>query len=229
MRKALTTLSIFKKKLQKLPVSVPCELYRTCSQLTLDRFITCLVDKDLTVLIIAGHPEANELQQTWVNLQEEYSELIKSETLQHTNDINAEIIVLQNRLFRISLCVEALQYVYTKDLIDELKEHNMPFDYNPDMPEKYFEDLRMTVERTKGLNMKLKIKQGELEEWYKSNESRKVENTREQFEETLAALTESNGFLVDETKITVTQYVRLLNRYNAKIIAQAREIDKRNS
>lgn len=229
MKKGLTISNTFSKKLRKLLALSPCSLYRFCSELPLDRFISCLVDKDLSSLIISGKPQEAELKQTWINIQEEYGELVKSDNIEFTNQLHSEVIVLQNRLFRISLCVEALQYVYSKDLIDELKEQHMPFDYNPDLPDKYYEDLRMTVERTRGLNLKLKLKQDELQEWYSRQETGHKETTREDFDNILATLTEANGFMVDESKITVKQYVRMYNRYQQKLIAQQREIDKRNS
>lgn len=226
MRKRLTFLNSFQKKQQLQQVFIPCELYRTCSQLPMDKFITCFVDKDLSVLIISGTPTEKELQQSWFNIQEEYGELIKNEELNHTNDIIKEIAVLQNKIFRISLCAEALQYVYCHDLVEELREQHIPFEFNPDMPEEYLNDIRKTVDRTRGLNLKLKLKQQELEDWYAQHASHKEEVSREQFDAVLATLTEFNGFLVDESKITVAMYARLFNHYRAKMIAQQRQMQK---
>lgn len=194
----------------------------------MDKFIICFVDGDLTPLIISGTPTQQELAEAWRNIKEEYTELVRNEDQQHTNDLNAEVIVLQNKIFRINMCVEALKHVYTSDLVEELREQHMPFDYNPDYPEQYYRDLEKTIERSRGLYLKLKLKQDELSEWYEQQMNSKAEVSREQFDIVLAALTEANGFMVDETKITVTQYTRMLNRYHSKLIAQQREIDKRD-
>lgn len=227
MRKGFAIFNTWRKVQPKAPASSRCELYRTCSQLLMDKFIVCFVDNDLTPLIISGTPTEQELADAWRNIKEEYTELVRSEEQQHSNDLNAEIIVIQNRIFRINMCVEALKYVYTSDLVEELREQHMPFEYNPDFPDQYYTDLQKTIERTNGLHLKLKLKQDELQEWYEQNTKNKTEVSREQFDTVLAALTEANGFLVDESKITVTQYARMINRYHAKLIAQQREIDKR--
>lgn len=226
MRK-LINLNIFRKQPRSAQESHPCELYRTCSQLPMDKFIHCFVKKDLSVLVISGHPTEKELQQTWFNIQEEYGELIKNEELHHTSDIMKEIAVLQNRIFRISLCAEALQYVYTNDLVEELREQHIPFEFNPDKPEQYLNDIAMTVDRTKGMHLKLKLKQQELQDWYQSHESSQ-EVSVDQFEAVLATLTEFNGFFVDERQITVTMYARLYNHYRAKMIAQQRRLENEN-
>jgi hypothetical protein len=229
--KTLKTLSsICRKLLRRKPASSSYVLYQSCSQLPLDLFISCLCEQKLLVLIIQGNPPADALQQAWRGIQEEYAELVKNEAQGELTELHAEVASLQNRLFRISMVVECLQVVYRGDLVELLKEEFMPFDYNPEFPAQYYRDLKATVDRTRGLHLQLKLKQQELDAWYtriaSSSNTEKV--SRDKFDEILAALSESNHFMIDESKITVAQYARLLNRYHAKMIAQQKEIEKRN-
>lgn len=195
----------------------------------MERFIACDVDGDLSQLIISGTPAEEELQKVWQAIVEEFSELVKNEAQQQTNELVAECTVLQSRIHRIVLVAEALQYVYSSDLVALLRSEDVPFAFNPDKPAQYYKDIKGTIDRTRGLNLQLKLKQAELDEWYAQVEkSSAKKKSRASYDEVLAALTESNGFLIDEATITVTQYARLLNRHMQKMIAQQREIDKRS-
>ncbi len=218
MKRATIISSLFQKLLRKPHKSAQWELYRTCNQLMLDKFISCLVDQDYSVLVISGNPPKSVLEETWSSIRDEYSELTASEESSHTAQLISEVSILQSKLFRINFCVELARQVYASSIIDELRELDMPYEFNAADPESYLADLDKCIERSKGINMKLKIKQAELEAWYAENKSKK-QTTREDFDAVLAQLTENNGFFVDETKITVTQFVRMYNHLLRKAAA----------
>lgn len=180
--------------------------YRDCSKLPLDCFIDCLVDGDLTALIISGNPTEKELSDAWEHIFLEYCELTSSVShnasfglLKEINDLKAKIIIVNNT-------VEYLSIRWDADLVNILNQLSLNCTLKSE-DEQYQKKLRGVLARSKQWYTRLETAKKELEESHKSN---KIE--RSYFDEMLNAMSTMNKYQVDSRTLTVSRFCKALAR-----------------
>lgn len=188
------------------------KLHTSCSTLLLSDFITCQIDKDLSVLTIEGEPTPNDLKAAWFSISQEFFDLSENKQANYELTLVAEIEVINFKIITIQQCVEILEKYECKELIDILQSFGYLFPFDSDEKETYQNDLKKVLILAKALILQLNDKQAQLDIINKSN-GPAVETTRQYYDKTLSVLSKFMAHQIDETKITVARYAAILNLY----------------
>lgn len=189
------------------------KLYQDCSKLTLVKFLDCLFDDDLGVLIISGSPSKEQLQEAWNKIYLEYCTLIQDRSYNELFEKSKEVVVLQAKISLVDSIVKNLCLAYDPVLVKMLdnlglKSKVLPEDDGDVLQSK----LEAVITRARRWITQLDIKNDELQKLRKKNENSK--GGREVFDDYLGNLSKFNGYYVNEREITVGRFCRDLNRMN---------------
>jgi hypothetical protein len=194
-------------------------LYRDCSKLTLDRFLDCLFDDDLGVLIIAGNPTKDELHEAWNKIYLEYCTLMQDKTYNELFEKSKEIITLQAKISLVNGIVQHLCLSYSEELVKMLDRIGLRSKILPEDDGEVLEKkLASVVSRGKKWITQLDIQQGELQKLRKKNENGK--GGREYFDDTMSILSKFMGYHVRESEISVSRFCRDVNRMNEVLLKE---------
>lgn len=188
------------------------QVFNDCAKLPLDRFIDCLIDNDLSQLIISGTATQEQLQQAWDKIYVQYCELSQSgsynevfEIMKEINDLRAKITIANNT-------IAFLQLNYDKDLVDLLNTFALRCDVKEDdKGEVLIDKLNMVIARMKKWFPRLSMREKELEELRKQNTG-KID--RVYFDDCLEVMSEAKGYQIEASKITVSRFCRSLTKMN---------------
>lgn len=133
-------------------------------KLTVDKFITCMCDGDLSPLIIEGEPTQEQLQNAWAVIYDAYVEGISDKEQLHIFRLSKEIKLLETRITKVNFILEILAFRYDESLAAELiKEVGlMAFDKSSD--ETYKKSISLAATKSKRLVLELNTKCKELEQ-----------------------------------------------------------------
>jgi hypothetical protein len=105
--------------IQTLTTVPTSNILRSIKDITLDQFISCSVDGDLSVL---GTGTPQELQLAWYNLQSQYYIVRGDDRYVRYVAISAEMSAISWRAIYIDYCLFALEKMYVKGVCDLLRE-----------------------------------------------------------------------------------------------------------
>lgn len=172
----------------------------------MDCFIDCLVDGDLSALVISGEPTKKELADAWEHIFLEYCSLTASVSnnpslslLREINDLKAKIIIVNN-------IVDFLRLRWDADLIKILNQLSLSCTLSKD-DEQYEKKLNSVLNRSKRWYTRLEAAKKELE---KLREENKAE--RSYFDETLNAMSSLYKYQVNSQTLTVTRFCLALTK-----------------
>lgn len=99
------------------------ELLVTCSRLPLDKFITCLIDGDLSVLIISGKPSPEEVAEAWAGIFSEYLDLNQDNEAKYLLNLQSNISLLNHQITETDTAIFLLSVGYRTDLIQIIEDN----------------------------------------------------------------------------------------------------------
>lgn len=191
-------------------------VYTSIKELTMDKFITCACEHDLSVLIISGEPSQMELTMAWLN--------IKSQHIDNVNDPQnammlsnaADKYAFKNKSVRVNALLAALEEVYDDRIIEQLRldEYDYPFTENS-----YHEDI-LKVRAELG-SESLDIV--DSDENGAENEDDVSKTTEQGYYNTIAALQKHFGLcsgappMKAAKELTVYEFGSFLSQYNKEI------------
>lgn len=195
----------------------PYKLYRRCSQLSFDRFITCIVDGDLTALVISGSPTSEELAVAWGEIYFEYVDLSGDNETKFIIALERDITLLHDQI----ATVEAIYYFLQPVMIEFARPHldNIHAalkDYGYRIKIDPTQDYSKKLKQIEGKLALAKVELAQKEKEYQSIVEGRETNTltREYFKKILLRLSKyMGGSLIREKDITVEEYVFLLRDY----------------
>ncbi len=191
----------------------PYRLYRTCDETPLSVFIKCVVDGDLSALIIEGSPAVEDLAEAWAMLYGEYLDLINSGEHKYVLSLQKEIAILDNEIQMIELCLYVLTIGYVEEIDEFLKTLDVYTDLDPLNPS-YYQKIKAANDSLAQRRMELKIKTNEYQNYLKNNETR-TEVTRRYFTKTLLDIAKHRGIAtIKPANITVEEYAIMLEDLN---------------
>lgn len=188
----------------------PTELYRTCSQLPLDRFIDCLIDNDLSRLVIKGEVNQSILQHTWDEINIEYIELNQSNDSIYSLGLQKDIALLSDEiqrveevLFLLSPAMRPYCLGYENELVGFLRYYGYKqvIDFNSD----YSRVLIAIQNKLNPKKLRLDSRIQELTNYLESKSTGKAD--RKLFETNLIRMSRFQGYAIRAKDITVTEYV----------------------
>lgn len=188
-------------------------LYRHISKLKLDRFITALVDNDLSVLIIKGTPTAEILKEAWESILEQYTEATGgAELLAKMNDVK-DYSVLYSKINRAHALVQIIESGRVGNaVIQQLYTFDFPL---PKFAEGNIDKVLKTfTAHLKRQVVELKM----LEDKIKPEGKEPTEMTRDNFYSQLVDMAELFKMpVLNEAEVTVALYCSFLNKYKSRV------------
>ena len=198
-------------------------LYHRITDLPLHKFITCLVDKDLSPLIISGTPTKNQLLEAWQIIYDEFSDAIGGGENKTYLSLLKDITKLDNKLKFVESIVNILSTPYRDESANDIilvlnKICNTKFKFNDPA------ELQRCIDRSMSIKIQLELKMMQLKEMQGKMEGENKKPTREQFLDTLIELSDHVKYEVTD-KISVFDFFSRIKRYNK----YCEHLEKRNS
>lgn len=202
----------WKKARPGQPVLSRYNLYLTCSELPLERFIRCLCNGEYSLLLRKGTAPEHILQQAWEKIYSEYVELDGSTQTLYVNQLRRDIMLLSSRIDRVIHIVNVLDMAPNAILIAELKELRFPFNYDYSDFLQYRKDLVATIHRLAPWRLEFNKLEKELNAVIAANENG-PKMDRSYFDNALARLSRFNQYQVKAINLTVSEFVTMLKQY----------------
>lgn len=205
------------------PESPSATFYRSISNLPLFKYRECTVHGNLSALIITGFPPESELRSAWLDIQQEYADIMgDSEQRNYLNALK-EVHLLNCTLQQIAICIEWVgkclpmlpnpavqEYVnrFSGDL-NSFLDAAFVFDYND--PEQYKENLVKAERRSKGIKLSLDVAMVNEEALRPAADKQKPDDAY--FQSILITLSDAAGYYITDT-ITVLEFAQRIKRLN---------------
>lgn len=197
--------------------------HKSIHDLPLNKFIDCMVDKNLSALIISGYPSAGLLKEAWDNILNEYSDIIGSQEHRMIFQLWKEVAVMKVSVDQIRLLAARgsdtedkgiLRMVYIKEMADELNRIlGTDCKFNWEDQNTYHAELDKCVNRGKALLIQYDMKTlqfAALEKQAKGEESAPI--TRQYFTSILITLSDYAKYRIEET-IKMSEYCERIKRF----------------
>jgi hypothetical protein len=186
-------------------------LYLHATELTLDRFIDCLVDSNLNRLIKHGTAKYNDLVAAWESIYSEYCDL--SGTIQYKQIIVVaeKIHKLDKKLTYLPYCLLVLEHHRSDICVKYLRDLGFSQKLDWDDPKQYQIDLMAIMSNVRGLQVNLQQAIKEREHLESGYSHRKI--TRQDFDELIAVLEKYMGFHFTTKELTVSLFAKYKKQY----------------
>lgn len=187
--------------------------YQHITELPLNKYIDCVVDDNVYALVISGQPSDFDLSLTWVQIQQEYSDITGDNEHRMYVLLYRDIKALEMTLKLIHYLVEQMKKVYHEEFarrLNALLKTSFEFDYR--QPEKYFNELTRCITRSKGIKIDLSLKMVQFEAIQNKNKEKGSKPTREYFQSILITLSDHAKYPVQDS-ITVYEFSERLRRF----------------
>jgi hypothetical protein len=187
------------------------KLYTDCKRLPLDIFIECLLDNDFSRLVIEGEPTKAEIGEAWMKIFNEYSIhaggdshneiFIKTKAI---NALSAKIFIIEG------LCCN-LRHDHYEPACKILNGYALHCDLKADDSYKVrAEKVEMILSRAGRFYTQLDKLKVQLLEAQKKNV--KGAGGSDYFDDMLNLMSEQNGYMVRAQDITVTRFIKMINK-----------------
>jgi len=188
--------------------------HRSCSTLTLDRFINVLLSGNLLYLIIEGEPSEKDLIDAWNRIADEYSELINSDKNLNTFETYKKLESVKFKLFYITITLDYLKHEYDQELAETLAEMGYHFiQLVPDRKD-YLGQIFKVETEAKYLIVLLPQYINEYNILMKDQDVEVgVKRTVMDYEKELMILSKFQGYRIRKEQTTVTEYAAIVNNY----------------
>jgi len=195
------------------PASSRWDLYLTCNELPLDRFIRCVCNEEYSQLVRTGTAPEHVLSQAWEKIYMEYVELDGSTNTLYLNQVRRDMMLLSSKIDRVITIVNMLSVAPNQDLIAELRKGFLfPYKYSFLDQHQYHKDLAGTIYRLAPWRLEYSKLEKELAGLLEANdEGAKVD--RSYFDNVLARLSRYNRYEILANSITVAAFVTKLKHY----------------
>lgn len=196
----------------KQPRSLVCltgRLYDSASLLTLDRFIKCACDNDLSQLKINPSDSIPELslKQTWEAIYEQFIDGVQdAEGIQKTK-LNGKINHMVFTYELIQLSAKFLAQAYHPEVIERLRRHiRVTGNFNFDNREEYFHDIQIILNRAQGIQADIENKKIEYKMLMAGGKVN-LKTTQRQFDQLIAQVSIYAKFHIDKKIVTVSEFI----------------------
>lgn len=204
------------KQQQPLPITTQLpNLYRSINNLPLHRFIDCMVNHNLSSLIISGFPNEIELSTSWSIIVQQYTDAMGNQEHRLYTNLTKEIAVNTITYNLINRTVEILRKQYHKELATELNKlllTTFKFDFQDQ--ERYNKELDRCVNRSKSLKISIDLLQIKIAELEKKFTGKTQLPTIEYYQSTLITLSDYAKYQITDS-ITVFEFCERIKRLNS--------------
>lgn len=191
-------------------------LYSHCSELPLNRFIDCLIDKDFEKLLKYGKASKSQLLSAFEEIFIEYCELSNTVHFKKLITLTREIGQMKSKLMAIETCVYVLTYQYSYYCVTVLKKLGYKYEFNYEKIDSFIEDLKKVATNKKSIELSIQQKEKQLNEL--KDVAGGVEVDKIYFDKQLIMLSKHNGYHVKKTEVTVSEYLAMMQILSDEII-----------
>lgn len=176
----------------------------------MDKYLDCLFDNELSVLVIEGTPPEDQLKDAWNKIYVESCQLSQNSSYNEVFELSKAIDELRAKIYIVDGIVSHLQLAYSVELVSILNSLGLNCDLKAEhIGRTLIQKLNAVVGRSKKWWLMLEQKQKLLD---KTREKNTDKMDRNDFEDQLLELGKFLGYHVKASEITVTQFYRGLNR-----------------
>ena len=213
-------MSYMKRSQQSEPTKESLKLYQDC-RIPLDRFVDCLIDKELERLVISGNPTEFQLNEAWGKVYVEYLELTNKDSYNPMLDKMIDINTISAKVYFVDKALDFLRLNYDKEIVKILDEFGLQTNiFETDNILERMRKFNQIVGRVKLWVIQQSILQKEFDELEAVNNAQK--NGRYYFDDALDAISRLRHYQVEAKAITVIQFCRALKQmeyeYNKKMM-----------
>lgn len=236
LKKIIALISSFIKKCKNGNSSKPrthsatectaAKWYTTTTELPLNKFINCLCDDDLLMLVISGDPNPHDLQKAWFYIYEEFLDGMADKEGVHKIRLHSKIVKCKFDYELIQLCIECLSKAYVRSIAEKLKTLVRCGELNPEDMNSYFNDLRVAKTRSNKLLQQIEEKQAELKV-LESRESTGEKVSKKHFDSLIASVSIYTKFHIDKKNVSVSEFVEYYSSMRDQSEAIQKEMNKR--
>lgn len=187
--------------------------YKSINDLPLNKFIDCIVDGNLSALIISGFPGEEELTEAWDAILSEYSELVGTQEYRMYVELFREVSLLKITLDQVTIATNILKTVYHPFFETEVNKL-LRVKINFNVPDEQREiECKKCLNRSKALKIKLDLKNLQFEAIQKKNNAKVGEKIdRKYFTSILITLSDHAKYRIEET-IKMSEYCERIRRF----------------
>ena len=195
----------FKKKGQPAQVEQVAPIVcNDIEKLTFDKFLKCLTQNNLSVLVEQGEPSAHQMFHAWITVLSAYYTLIKSREQLRYIKMVAKMEGLNLKITVVTALCEALRIWYEPKLVQCLKNWGYRLTYSP---ETLLSDLDRTLLLLSNDNFKLVKMRSEYDNAHKDKKkSGEVTATKDSYMRILYAIEKFRQQRYPPTTITVYEF-----------------------
>ncbi len=198
------------------PAPQPLNTYHSSiTTLQLRDFKKCLIDGNLSALVISGEPDYSLLRRAWSNILSEYSDAIGNAEYKLYVSTYRDVVELELKYESVRGGIALLRTgIYSKFVHETLNrdlQHKFTFNYKDEAS--YMAELDKAERRSKGIRVAIDLKTLQLDALEKKHkDGRKIDE--KYFDAILISLSDHARFEITDS-ITVSVFCERLRRYNA--------------
>jgi hypothetical protein len=193
--------------------------YRNIADLPLIKYIECVVDGNLAALIISGYPSQEQLESAWVEIAEQYADIMGDAEHKMYIKLYKELVILNIEYQQILSLIEVLtmvQYKPFEQKLNELLFTNFSFTNNRE------KELDTCFRLSKSTLLKIDMKKAHLDALKEKGENSDKTPTREYFQSILITLSDHSKYPVLDT-ITTFEFCERVKRFTQFVEKQKAE------
>lgn len=201
----------------------PYKLITSIEVLSVDRFITCVCDGNLDVLVLSGEAPLAEKAEAWGNLYAQYLDVLGDTETLYILNLQRETQLLEFKITTAEAIIPILRMVFVHQLATDLKTLGFKTKSLSMGNPGYDHNLQQIESRLVHLRLKHKEKAQELDQYYKDQSTETV--SRQFFTRQLQRLSKYQGYPLRPKSMMVTEYVEILKDYlsQAKVSTDGKE------
>lgn len=193
--------------------------YLSITDLPLNKYIECVVDGNLSALIISGYPTQEQLEAAWLDIAEQYADAMGDAEHRMYIKLYKELVYLNIEYKQILSLIEVLTIVVYKPFEQKLNEllfTNFSFTANRE------KELDTCFRLSKSTLLKIDMKKAQLDGLKEKGDDTDKTPTREYFQSILITLSDYSKYPVQET-ITTYQFCERVKRFTQFVEKQKAE------
>ena len=181
-------------------------LYRHAFDTPMSIFITCICDKNYSVLVRFGRATQEEIMSAWERIYTEYMDLSGSPQFRYAFNAIKEIGKLESRFLTLRTAHQVLSFQHSQKCISAIAAVGCPLDFGDEYGTKKYNDaLNTLADRAKVASMQLERSRIEHKTMTDTNKN-VVTMTREAFDQQLSILSKYVGFDLDPRNVTISRF-----------------------
>lgn len=195
--------------------------YTKCDTLPLDRYIVCIVDKDLSALINApdtvlqGETPKDytlELKKVWLAIQAEYLSLSQSTMDVDMITTSLEIDAIGVKIELLGHVLELSQQYFSPLFVEIFKSYGVYVELDPSDQIQYLKNLNRISSKSKIFIVQYNDKLAQLKKMQSGKPDTKID--RMYFNTSISVLSKFMGYEIKESDTTVSKYISIMNLYS---------------